>query len=45
MTPYLIDAIEGRNVATVDIPGTFPQATMDEDVRIKFEAEMIDVLL
>jgi len=33
------------NVATADIPGAFIQATMDDDVWIKFENEMLDVLV
>jgi len=41
----LIDAIEGRNVVTADLPGAFLQAIMDEDVWIKFEGEIVDVLL
>ena len=45
MVTCLIDAIEGRNVATADIPGAFLQATMDDDVWIKFENEMVDVLV
>jgi len=40
MATCLIDAIEGRDVATADIPGAFPQATMDEEVWIKFEGEI-----
>ena len=45
MATCLIDAIEGRHVATADIPGAFLQATMDEDVWIKFEGEMVDILV
>ena len=45
MATCLIDATEGRDVATVDIPGAFLQADMDEDVWIKFEGPMVDVLL
>ena len=45
MATCLIDAIEGRNVATADIPGAFLQATMDDDVWIKFENEVADVLV
>jgi len=45
MITCLIDAIEGRNVANADIPGAFLQATMDEDMWIKFEGEMVYVLL
>ena len=45
MATCLIDAIEGRNIAMADIPGAFLQATMDDDVWIKFENEMMDVLV
>ena len=45
MTTCLMDAIEGRYVATADIPGAFLQATMDEDVWIKFEGEMVDIIV
>ena len=41
----MLSNIEGRNVATADIPGVFLQATMDEAVWIKFEGEMVDILL
>ena len=45
MATCLIDAIEGWNVAMADIPGAFLQATLDDDVWIKFENEMVDVLV
>jgi len=45
MATCLIDAIEGWNVAMADIPGAFLQATLDDDVWIKFENEMADVLV
>ena len=45
MSTCLIDAIEGRYVATANIPGAFLQADMDEDVWIKFELEMVDILV
>ena len=45
MATCLLDAIEGRFVATIDIPGAFLQATMDDEVWIKFENKMIDVLV
>ena len=45
MATCLIDAIEGRYVATADFPGAFLQADMDEDVWIRFEGEMVDVLI
>jgi len=45
MATCLIDAIECRDIATADIPGAFLQADMDEDMWIKFEGEMVDILL
>ena len=45
MATCLVDAIEGRYVATADIPGAFLQAKMDDDVWIKFEGDMVDVLV
>ena len=44
MATCLIDAIEGQFVATINIPGTFLQANMDNEVWIKFKNEMIEVL-
>jgi hypothetical protein len=41
----VIDAEEGRHVATVDIPGAFMQADMDETVHMRLEGVMIDLLL
>ena len=41
----LLNAIEGRFVATIDIPGDFLQANLDDEVWIKFENEMVDVLV
>ena len=40
----LIDAMEKRDVATVDIPGAFMQADMDEEVHMKLEGKMVDIL-
>ena len=45
METCFIDAIEGRDVAKKDITGVFLQATMDDDVYIKFEGKMVDVLI
>ena len=45
MATCMIGAIEGRNVATAGIPGAFIQATMDDGVWVKFENEMVDVLV
>lgn len=45
MATCLIDVIEDRDVATADIPGAFLQAMMDDDVYIKFEGKMVEVLL
>ena len=35
----MIDAMEGRDVATLDIPGAFMQAMIDEEVHIKFDGD------
>jgi hypothetical protein len=40
----MIDALERRDVATIDIPGAFMQAMIDEVVHIKFDEELIDLL-
>ena len=40
-----IDAKEGRDVATVDIPGACLQAEMDELVYMKIEGSMFDLLV
>jgi hypothetical protein len=37
--------MEGRDVATVDIPGAFMQADIDEVVHIKFEGEIAEMLV
>jgi hypothetical protein len=39
------DAIEERDVATVDIPGGFMQADIDEVVHVKFEGEIAEMLV
>ena len=46
MTSCLMDAIEGRKVATCDIPGAFLQADwpMDRDCYLKFEGTMVSML-
>lgn len=41
----VIDAKEGRDVATCDIPGAFMQADMDELVHAKLEGAMLDSLV
>jgi Reverse transcriptase (RNA-dependent DNA polymerase) len=40
----MIDAMEGRDVATIDIPSAFMQAFIDETIHIKFDNELIDLL-
>jgi hypothetical protein len=40
-----IDAMEGRDFATVDIPGAFMQADIDEVVHVQFEGEMAEMLV
>ena len=41
----LIDALENRDVAIVDVPGAFMQADMDELVHVRFTGTMVDLLL
>jgi hypothetical protein len=45
MLTSVIDATEGRDVVTVDIPGAFMQADMDDTVHMKLEGTMVDLLL
>jgi hypothetical protein len=46
MTSCLMDAIEGRKVATCDIPGAFLQADwpVDRDCHLKFEGAMVSMI-
>lgn len=41
----VIDAMEKRDVATVDIPGAFMQVDMDETVYMKLEGEMAELMV
>ena len=41
----VIDALEGRHVAVIDVPGAFMQADMDELVHVRFTGKMVDLLL
>lgn len=41
----VIDALEGCDVAIVDVPGVFMQADMDELVHMHFAGMMVDKLL
>ena len=45
MLTATIDAMERRDIATVDIPGGFMQADIDEEVHVKFEGEMAKMLV
>ncbi len=45
MLSAVIDAMERRDVATVDIPGAFMQADIDEVVHVKFEGEIAEMLV
>jgi hypothetical protein len=45
MLSVVIDAMEGRDVATVDIPGAFMQADIDEVVHVKFEGKIAEMLV
>ena len=45
MILYMLDAMEGREVATADIPGVFLQTYYDKgDIHIKLEGDMITLL-
>jgi hypothetical protein len=46
MTKCLMDAIEGRKVATCDIPGAFLQANWpaDQDCYLKFQGAMVSMI-
>ena len=41
----MIDAMENRNVVTLDIPGAFMQADIDEIVHVKLHEELADLLV
>jgi hypothetical protein len=41
----VIDALEERDVAVLDVPGAFMQADMDELVHVRFTGKMVDLLL
>ena len=41
----VIDALEGREVAVLDVPGAFMQADIDELVHVRFTGEMVNMLL
>ncbi len=45
MLSTVIDAMEERDVATVDIPGAFMQADIDEVVHVEFEGEIAEMLV
>ncbi len=45
MVSARIDAMEERDVATVDIPGAFIQAEIDEVIHVKFEGEIAEMLV
>ena len=41
----MIDALEGQDIAIIDVPGAFMQADMDELVHVRFTGKMVDLLL
>ena len=41
----VIDAMEGRNVVVLDVPGAFMQAEIDELVHVQFTGAMVKLLL
>ena len=40
----VIDALEGREVAVLDVPGAFMEADIDELVHVRFSGEMVSML-
>jgi hypothetical protein len=45
MLSATVDAMEGCDIVTVDIPGAFVQADIDEVVHVKFEGEIAEMLV
>ena len=45
MLSSVIDAKEGRDEATVDIPGAFMQADMEDTVHMKLEGKIAELLV
>jgi len=41
----VIDAMQGQDVAVVDVPGAFMQANMDEQVHVKLTGKMAELLI
>ena len=41
----VIDALENRDVAVLDVPGAFMQVDIDELVHVRFTGEMVKMLL
>ena len=41
----VIEAMEGRNVVVLDVPGAFMQAEIDELVHMRFTGAMVTLLL
>ena len=41
----LVDAIENRHVATCDVPGAFMHSDIDEQVHVKLEGEIAELLI
>ena len=41
----IINALEDRNVAVLDVPGAFMQADINELVHVRFKGEMVNMLL
>jgi hypothetical protein len=45
MISCIIDTKQGRDVATVDIPGAFMQVDMDEIVHMRLEGTMVELVV
>ena len=45
MLTSTIDALEGRDVAVVDIPGAYLSADMDDEVHIVFRGALAEMMV
>ena len=41
----LIDAMEGQSVATCDVPGAFMQVDIDEQIHVRLDGELAEMLM
>ncbi len=41
----VVDVMQGRDVAIIDVPGAFMQADIDDSVHVRVTGKMVDLLL